>query len=342
MRGWRPDPYGVHEYRFFSADGAPTRLVMDGAQTSHDSPPDDPPPSGPPDEGRRPEQPAPQPAAASRPMPSSTTVAPDDSERARTPFHSSVTAVTLDGPLSVDHVDEQPVPAETSAPKSARTVTDAPPNDGQSADAAPQRGAVPLSPSRSSAYEVPVAPDTPTQRDSVWEESDRSLAAPPSRGRKIAYGIVLAVLGASLVGLFIVHFPSGGAPSKGHVGHAGHAARATTTTSSRPAASTTTTAAIPSALKPDPDTAASALVSSWASGNRATALTVASPSAVAALFAAPYKSGLAEDRGCSTAFSPIVCTFGPPGGASPTDAIYQIDVSQASGGWYVSAVKVQN
>ena len=33
---WRPDPSGVHELRFFSSDGKPTRLVMDGGRTSYD------------------------------------------------------------------------------------------------------------------------------------------------------------------------------------------------------------------------------------------------------------------------------------------------------------------
>jgi Protein of unknown function (DUF2510) len=38
-RGWRPDPYGVHEQRYFSLDGMPTRLVSDGGKTSSDPPP---------------------------------------------------------------------------------------------------------------------------------------------------------------------------------------------------------------------------------------------------------------------------------------------------------------
>ena len=37
--GWVPDPYGVHEFRFFSGDGKPTLLVMDGGKRSYDSPP---------------------------------------------------------------------------------------------------------------------------------------------------------------------------------------------------------------------------------------------------------------------------------------------------------------
>jgi hypothetical protein len=39
---------------------------------------------------------------------------------------------------------------------------------------------------------------------------------------------------------------------------------------------------------------------------------------------------------------PIVCTYGPPGGASPTDPIYQVMVSQTDGGWYVSSVKKES
>jgi hypothetical protein len=69
---------------------------------------------------------------------------------------------------------------------------------------------------------------------------------------------------------------------------------------------------------------------------------VATQAAVTTLFSRPYGSGLALDRGCSTSFSPIVCTFGPPGGASPTDPIYQIMVSGVEGGWYVSSVKIEN
>ena len=38
LRGWRTDPYGVHEQRYFSLDGKPTRLVRDGGKTSHTSP----------------------------------------------------------------------------------------------------------------------------------------------------------------------------------------------------------------------------------------------------------------------------------------------------------------
>ena len=161
-------------------------------------------------------------------------------------------------------------------------------------------------------------------------------AAPISGARRTAYWVVFGLLALSLVGLGVVHLH----PSSGH--NATGALATTTTTSHVRATTTSTTTPIPSGLKPGAEAAATALVSSWASGDRAAALTVATPSAVSTLFSNPYSSGNAIDRGCSTSFSPIVCTFGPPGGASPTDPIFEIDVTQTAGGWYVSSVKKQN
>jgi hypothetical protein len=61
---------------------------------------------------------------------------------------------------------------------------------------------------------------------------------------------------------------------------------------------------------------------------------------VAALFAVPYPgAGLAIPRGCSAGFPPIVCTYGPPGGASPTASVYEISVAQDPGGWYVTSAR---
>jgi hypothetical protein len=37
QRGWRSDPFGRHEARYFSLDGKPTRLVSDAGKTSHDA-----------------------------------------------------------------------------------------------------------------------------------------------------------------------------------------------------------------------------------------------------------------------------------------------------------------
>ena len=37
-KGWRPDPFGMHELRYFAMDGRPTRLVRDAEVLSHDPP----------------------------------------------------------------------------------------------------------------------------------------------------------------------------------------------------------------------------------------------------------------------------------------------------------------
>ena len=40
LQGWAPDPFGLHESRYFS-DGRPTKLVMDRGVESYDEPPSD-------------------------------------------------------------------------------------------------------------------------------------------------------------------------------------------------------------------------------------------------------------------------------------------------------------
>ena len=102
-----------------------------------------------------------------------------------------------------------------------------------------------------------------------------------------------------------------------------------------------TTAWAPSAPQSSPDAAAALLVDAWAGANRPLAGTVASPSAVETLFAVPYPGqGLAISRGCSAAFPPIVCTYGPPGGASSADPIFEVYLGQVAGGWYATSVTV--
>jgi len=39
VQGWHPDPFGVHEARYFSAAGEPTKLVRDRGVESYDDPP---------------------------------------------------------------------------------------------------------------------------------------------------------------------------------------------------------------------------------------------------------------------------------------------------------------
>ena len=125
--------------------------------------------------------------------------------------------------------------------------------------------------------------------------------------------------------------------------HDDDAAASTTTTPPTTVPVTTTSApALPPAPQPTAEDAANALVGYWASGNRAAAMRVATVQAVANLFSVAYPNGLAINRGCSSSFSPIVCTFGAPGGGPVNAPIYQLDEVQApSGGWYVSTVQIE-
>jgi hypothetical protein len=281
---WQPDPFGAHEFRFFSADGKPTLLVMDGGKTSYDRPPTTRPPAA--------------------PEPSSTpgSEAPPAAPFARSPLAPPPTVVDPDEVATGPSTHSTQADAEDSVADRGRPRTAAP---------------------------------TPTYfaDDRSAQGVERGKPEPLSRSLKIAYGVVFVALALSALGLVYVHLGHTGSAPSTH-------AEGTTTTSSAPR--TTTTVALPTALQPGAEAAATALVSSCATGNKPAALTVATPAAVTALFAVPYASGLAIDRGCSSSFTPIVCTFGPPGGASPTDPIYEIDVSQASGGWYVSSVKIEN
>jgi hypothetical protein len=297
--GWVPDPYGVHEFRFFSADGKPTRLVRDGGKKSYDEPPTSGVPPMP-EPAKAEHQPAP-PAASGEEIAIASSTAPRLDSGATVPRARMAEVRIPMAPTDTDH-------ELAAAPQSA--AADRPP-----------RAAVP-----------PVLRFSSEEQPRVAEGRHPE---PVSRAQKIAYGFVLGVLALSLLGLAYVHLrPHPGSRSKSAL---------RTTTSIRVVRTTTTTAApLPGALQPGAEAAATALVANWAAQNRTGALSVAMPAAVAALFADHYAAGLAVDRGCSTSFVPIVCTFGPPGGASPTDPIYQISVSQAAGGWYVSSVKVEN
>jgi hypothetical protein len=160
-----------------------------------------------------------------------------------------------------------------------------------------------------------------------------------SRSARVAYTIVLVAMVASAVALLISHRGGDGGrpPTAKSIG--------TTVPKGAPGTTTkavTTTLPPPPALQSSASAAAANLISSWAAGNQAEALSVATAPAVATLFAAHYSNGLAIDRGCSAAFSPIVCTYGPPGGAAPTDPIYELYVTQVPGGWYVSSSRVEN
>jgi hypothetical protein len=321
---WRADPDGMHESRFFTADGRPTNLVMDGGETSYD----------------RRQRAEPQPAQTS-PVVTEVNFTPDwtsEPESEPSPvFVPSGTPIDLGANEPVSEPTAGRASAPVAVPESSPVVT-GPLRSVSDVERAwtPPTDPLPREVEQSAGVHQPPGIAVPVVDDS---DADRTASArvareaePFSRTVKLAYVAVCAMLALSALGLLYVHVK----PSRGHPTHAA----APTTTTSAPA--TTTTVALPTALKPGAEDAATALVSNWAAGNRAAALTVATPAGVTALFATPYTSGLAIDRGCSTSFSPIVCTFGPPGGASPTDPIYEIDVTQAPGGWYVSSVRTEN
>jgi hypothetical protein len=112
----------------------------------------------------------------------------------------------------------------------------------------------------------------------------------------------------------------------------------TTPTSSLAPSTTATTAYAPSSPQPSPEDAAARLVATWAAGNRTGAGGVAAPAAVATLFATPYPAGDIQPRGCTnTSVSPGTCTYRN----TLTDAIYEIGVVHAPGGWYVATVTVE-
>ncbi|MDQ1391244.1 MAG: hypothetical protein QOF30_221 [Acidimicrobiaceae bacterium] len=105
---------------------------------------------------------------------------------------------------------------------------------------------------------------------------------------------------------------------------------ATTTTSTVPP----TTVYRPSAPQPSQDQAGSHLVAAWKAGDRAAALTDATPAAVEAVFAQPFPAGGVQARGCSNAV------------AGPSSCVYRIfatggllelsAVAGSGGGWLIS------
>ncbi|MGH9116258.1 MAG: hypothetical protein ACRDWW_10585 [Acidimicrobiales bacterium] len=109
---------------------------------------------------------------------------------------------------------------------------------------------------------------------------------------------------------------------------------ATSTTTTTVAAPTTTAPWGPTALQPSPFAASTRLVQAWAAGDREAAGTIASPPAVAALFASAYPAGNLQSRGCTQGANPGTCTYRN----TVTNGIYEIGVTDGPGGWYVSSV----
>lgn len=148
----------------------------------------------------------------------------------------------------------------------------------------------------------------------------------------LAFLVAIALTGA--LALSACHGTSGAAPP------------VTAPTETTVVASTTTTSTLPpttlyqpSAPQPSQDDAGTHLVDAWMAGDRAAALTDATPAAVAALFAQPFPSGGIQARGCSNAV------------AGPSSCVYRIydsgnlvDLSamMVTGGWMISAARFES
>jgi hypothetical protein len=218
----------------------------------------------------------------------------------------------------------------------ARAQCQAPPSPPASLPTAGSRHAVATYPVFSSASEVPSSSAANGSSERVRRRPGLRAAILSRRTLFVACALAVPVV----VGVVLVELGKSPAPAdtaaSASTGHS-------TTTTTFPSTTTTTKAPpLPADQQSSADEAANALVSNWSSGNWLAGLTVATPQAVRALFADPYQSGQAIDRGCGSGAPPVTCTFGPPGNANPGDAIYSLTVSKSpQGGWYVSSVQVE-
>jgi hypothetical protein len=108
----------------------------------------------------------------------------------------------------------------------------------------------------------------------------------------------------------------------------------TTTTSTVPP----TTVYQPSAPQASQDQAAAHLVAAWKVGDRAAALTDATPAAVDAVFAQPFPAGGVQARGCSEAVAgPSSCIYR----IFATGGLLDLSAVAVSGGWSISDARFE-
>jgi len=304
QHGWQPDPFGIHEQRYFS-QGQPTKLVKDGTKESYDPPP---------------------------PITSTARVA--------VAMGSLADLEEVPSPVTAPSAPGSRVPATGAATGAAnstllsrcshcRAVIDG------RAGLCPTCRERAITETIGGKWANPSPPATSAPPPGVAPPA----AAPQSPAKVPIHRQWWPWVATAVVALaIVVVFVHGGSPGSNQGSK--QRGKGTHSTSTLPV-STTTTVAVPVAPQPSPAVAANALVSGWASGNKPVALSVATPQAVATLFSVPYPGSLAISRGCSSGVQPIVCTYGPSGGASPSDPIYSLSLLMAPhGGWYVSSVQI--
>jgi hypothetical protein len=142
--------------------------------------------------------------------------------------------------------------------------------------------------------------------------------------------LVLAAAVTACTGGSGSHPPASTTPSGALTSTTRPASRGVTAPS--PTAPATTVALIP---QETPELAARALLTAWSKGDRHGALQVASPAAVAALFAVAAESF--SDRGCQDPLNgQSSCAYGLGGDTG----IAQITTVSLAGGWVVQSVSV--
>ena len=133
---------------------------------------------------------------------------------------------------------------------------------------------------------------------------------------------------------------SGSAPGAGAQAPSTSPVPASTTSTTTAPTTTVDPNTPPPAPQPTSEQASAAFINGWMAGNRARSASVATPAAVATLYATAYAGQPLTDRGCTDAFPPIECTWGPYAGGA--GSIYQVQVTQAANGWYVSGVTIDS
>ena len=242
LSGWRPDPFGLHEFRFFSDDGVATLLVRDGGINSHDKPPSDVPPSS--AVGAFVPHSEPQSAALLKPQEPRQAPAPEPQRSiAQNPPPVLVSQPPLAGPPPQSVIAPQPQKARPPQPAVPVVVPDV------------IRSLRDANPSSHVRVQSPRLPPNP----------GRHPMPAMSRPAKVAYVVVLVAMVASGIALVAVHLGGKSHPT----------ASPSSTTTTKPGTTTsaepTTTVPLPSALQPTATVAAARFIGSWAAGDRAEA-----------------------------------------------------------------------
>lgn len=167
----------------------------------------------------------------------------------------------------------------------------------------------------------------------------------PGRAGAFLAALALALaLAALLAGCGGPRLHPGAAPGETTSPAAGSTTTSVSTTTTLPTTTTTlpttTTTGVPAHPESSPFLVTRSFLDAWIADDRAAAAAYATPQAVATLFAGRYDGEFLNDRGCSLPGpNPVICAWGPLGGSSPSEPLYDLTVRPAGSNWYVAAVR---